>query len=671
MVGLNRLETTEVCGIAGILNHRPDRPAGEEMSRMLRIMLDAMVHRGPDDEGMLVNDTIALGHRRLSIIDLSEAGRQPISHDEADVHAIVNGEIYNYRPLMDDLKAQGCRFRSACDSEIALHAFVSKGCEMLRDFNGMWGMAIWDGKAGELFLCRDRLGVKPLYTCSVNGYFLFASEMKALLPFLPRPLRVNRLYLAKLLRGHFDDCTETPYADIRPFPAASFGVIRPGGELRIERYWELPHPETPEQIPSAQAETQFRELFTSAVDLRMISDAPLTYFISGGIDSTAVVGTAAELAGPGQAAIASTYRDPGKDERRYINDAVRHSNLKPTIISPEPNGTLLDELKQIVRSLDGPSTAQGNYLQWHLFRTVRHELNCKVVLSGNGGDEVLGGYHPYFRPYLNSLMRDYHATGHGSYLLRFLLDALIIRRMLGRTYFFSYPVRSFPPGKRRALMKLYRKWLAGSRRGSITNIANDLSLNPDFISEFEEDTNRRPHAEFIEQQTAQGLTRTILPALLRFEDRMSMAWSVECRQPFLDYRVVEFATKLDYRLKTRGVMNKRLVRRALADRLPRSVRWRVNKMGLPTPLARWLRTSERDSCVEYLQGAAVRHGDFLDPKGVDETINAHLDESIDASKQLYVLLTTALWLDQTVEASQEKSFWNATEISVTSTPTTP
>ena len=518
---------------------------------MLGRMLARIEHRGPDGEGRYVTDEVALGHRRLAIIDLSEAGHEPMTNEREDVWVTYNGEVYNYRELMRELQGRGHTFKSQCDAEVLIHGYEEYGPEMLRRFNGIWGFALWDQRRRRLMLARDRIGVKPVYYCQVRDYFLFASEIKALLDFLPRPLRFDEQYLYKLLRHSVADDDElTSVAGVRALPAGSYATIAPGEELEIRPYWELDVQVPGRTMLMRDAVERFQELFASSVDLRFVSDAPLGLLLSGGLDSAGVISTARQVRGVGLEVISSVYREPGFSEEEYIEALIERCGVRATVISPRPAGDWLATLEKIVWHLDGPSTSQGNFVLWHLMRTAREE-NKKVMLSGNGGDEVLSGYHPYFRTYLNALLRDYQRTKDVSYLARFFVDALEYRRYLGRNYVTEFAVSLFADNPRlQARLRMFQEQMVRTSRGS--TFVDRALLSEEFERAHGAAEIREPAAQFIEEQTHLGLRRTIMPTLLRNEDRMSMAWGVEMRQPFLDYRVVEFLTGLDYRLKTRG-----------------------------------------------------------------------------------------------------------------------
>ncbi|MEM7164753.1 MAG: asparagine synthase (glutamine-hydrolyzing) [Planctomycetota bacterium] len=644
-----------MCGIAGILNLKRDRAASDEMATMLPIMLDRLAHRGPDGWGTHVTDEVALGHRRLAIIDLSEAAQQPLSNRDGTTWVTVNGEIYNYRDLTRDLQSRGYEFKSQCDSETVVHGYDEHGIDFVEHCNGMWALGLWDERRKRLVVSRDRMGVKPLYYTTVNDYFLFASEPKALLPFLPRPVRYNEEYLWKLLHWHLDEPALSPYEGIASLPPATVATIAAGEPLQLHQFWQLDTQPREQQPSRSVATREFLDLFTDAVRLRMQSDAGRSYFLSGGLDSSAVVGVASRLGDTDVKTISSVFTDSGFDEREYIDELVTRFRVSSTTISPEPNGSLLDQLAKIVHHLDSPTSHQGTVLWWSLFRTAREQNASSVVLTGNGGDEVFGGYHTYYRQHLNSLMRDATTSGRRADIRRFFDEATSLRHHLQRNYVYNWALQNAPANLLPQVRELRTR--LETCIDNPKNVAQPL-LRPDLVSALRAAHNGPPQADLIEEQVRLGLTRTILPALLRCEDTLGMAWGVEARQPFLDYRVVEYVVALDYRLRTKGVRNK-LQLRALRKLLPRSVRGRVDKMGLPTPMVRWLRTTERATCRDFLYESARRHSDLFDDAGVTTLFDQHVAGQVDASKKLCLFLSTSLWLDKLGDMNRERSFFAA------------
>lgn len=629
-----------MCGIAGVMSIDGDEEPARLRS-LVAVMLGQLSHRGPDGEGILVDSRVALGHRRLAIIDPTEAGRQPMADPTDQVWVAANGMIYNYRELQAEARQAGYPLRSECDSEVIIPQYLAHGPDFVSRFNGMWGLALWDRRTQVLQLSRDRIGVKPLFWSRIGKLVVFASEITALLPVLPRPVEHDPDYLAKICRWGIDDPRMAPLRGVQ--------VVPPGHNVRIDRhgtidsapYWTWSTLAPGQQTLGRESEVveQLRVHLTAAVERRMQSDAPVVYFLSGGLDSGAVVGLASRRSSVPLRTLSSVSDLPGYDERRYIDDYIAHYRTEAKFISPAPEGKLVDELIQVVRHLGGPSAGQGAYTQWWLFQTASRELGAKVVLSGTGGDEVLAGYHTYLRPYLSSLARDYRDRGRRRDLLRLIWDAYRFRRALGKSYVFNDALAPFE-GKALDRMQRFRTWL---ERG-----VDSPAIAPRWLAASVE-ARARPlkarHCVGIEEQIRAGLLDTIMPGWLRIEDRMGMAWSIEARHPFLDVELVEFLGQVDYRLKIRGLSTKNLLRAAMKGIMPRRPRRRQDKMGMPTPMAHWIRTTDRDSVRDYLDHAGRQYPDFFDGKGLGELFEQH-QAGADHSKAIYTALTTSLWMDQ-------------------------
>lgn len=628
-----------MCGIAGALSIDGDaEPA--RLRELVQAMLAQMHHRGPDGEGIRGDRTVALGHRRLAIIDPTDAGAQPMTDPQDQVWVVANGMIYNYRALQAEARLAGYPLRSVSDSEVIVPQYLAHGAGCVARFNGMWGLALWDRRRQSLFLSRDRIGVKPLYWAQADRTIVFASELTALLPVLPGPIEHDLDYLAKLCRWGIDDPARSPVRGVHLVPPGHTVRFTREGVRTIEPYWAWKTLAPGERAIAREAEVveQLRSRFAAAVERRMRADAPIVYFLSGGLDSGAVVGVASRRSEAPLRTLSSVSDLPGFDEREYIDDFVAHYRTDAEFISPAPRGALLDELPRIVHHLGGPGAGQGAYTQWWLFKRAR-ELGAKVVLTGSGGDEVLGGYHTYLRPYLSSLARDYGEHHRRRDLMRLLWDAYQFRRALGRSYLFNDALASFE-GRELIWMQRFRAWL---ERG-----VDRPEAPPRWLSQGLHDRAhglRAPHCAGIEEQLREGLLHTIMPGWLRNEDRIGMAWSIEVRHPFLDVELVEFLGLVDHRLKIRGLSTKHLLRRAMRGVMPARPRKRRDKMGLPTPLAHWLRTSERDAVQGYLEDAGRRHPEVFDGAGLRALFEQH-QAGRDHSKPLFTALTTSLWMDE-------------------------
>jgi asparagine synthase (glutamine-hydrolysing) len=588
-------------------------------------MASALDHRGPDGNGEFSADGVALGFRRLAIIDLSEAGMQPFASDDGALRLVHNGEIYNYRELRRELESRGHSFRSQTDTEVALRAYEEWGDACVGRFNGMWALALWDGRKRRLFCSRDRFGVKPFYYRWGAGRFAFASELKAfgaaepLEPHLP----AVRDYLEQ---GYVDHTDDTFFAGIRKLPPAHSLVVDDRG-LRLERYWSLQPSDSPADAPDA-----VRELFLDAVRLRLRSDVAVGTCLSGGIDSSAIVcavdhmlRTEAETARPvgdRQRTFTAFFDERGFDERPYAEAVVERTRSQPHWVTFD-SGELVDVLPSIVRTQDEPFGSTSIVAQWFVMRAAK-EAGLKVMLDGQGADETLAGYHGYFGPFFADLLR------HGR--LRELSAELRAYRTLHGAGVGTTAValaRPFLPERLR--------WAARGRvKGGTALVHPDLPPS------------RHGHANgfdggYLRRKMHLILTRRGLPELLHYEDRNSMAHSLEARVPFLDYRLVELLFSLGSgELIERG-RTKAVLRRALGDLLPPVVRDRVDKLGFVTPEASWLRDGLGALAADVFASSEFRERGFVNADAARRRLEQHRSGEREAGFELWRALCVELW----------------------------
>jgi len=599
-----------MCGIAGIIS-----PARPDAGR-LAAMSDALAHRGPDGEGFLVSDlreplrmtrrprqpedsrgaTVGLAHRRLSIIDLSTSNDQPFVDATGD-HAIAhNGEIYNYLELRAELEAGGCTFQTSGDTEVTLEAYKRWGPSCFERFVGMWAVAILDRRARTLTLSRDRFGIKPLYWTLAGEQLVFASEIKGLLASgLVRAEPDEQTVARYLISGRLEVDESTFLAGIEKLPAASTAVIEidaPSLAPRPRSYWSLPHPE-PGSIGD-MPEAKVRAALEDAIRIHLRSDVAVGTCLSGGIDSSGIVALADTLRGDGVAQtlthIAFGYVPPERElsERRFMEAVADRCDVELTGVEPTRE-EFLDALPSVIADQDEPFGSASIAAQWFVFRAAR-EAGVKVMLDGQGADEVFGGYHGYLTMMAEGLllggrprefvrlMRDCDSTiGGHPYPLGFALAAMAPRR-----------VRI---GMADGLAALRRR-RAATRvvgAGHVSQRLHDLMPKRSFETRLDPDELLRADVQSMS-----------LPGLLRYEDRNSMAHSIEARVPYLDHRLVELAFRMPALERMRGGMPKQVLRGALADVLPDAVMQRRDKIGFrASPSATWeLARRERESLVE-------------------------------------------------------------------------
>ncbi len=588
-----------MCGIAGLVYQRG---AQHDALGVVRRMIALQRHRGPDGEGFYDTPGASLGHCRLAIIDLSDAGHQPMRDPSGRYCLTYNGEIYNYLELANELRALGHRFHSHSDTEVLLTAYRQWGEACLARLRGMFAFAIWDEQERRLFAARDRLGIKPFhYWTDGQGRLAFASEIKALLALVPT-VRVNRrlaqAFLAWNLLDH--EAAETMFEGIWRLPPGHALTWEPDRGLSLQRYWHLEVNNDLETPPACQAAliAEFRARFEESVALHLRSDVPVGTCLSGGLDSSSIVCTvSAELHRRGiwredwQHTFSACFDDPRLDERPYIAAVAEATGCQTHFVFPRGEW-LQRDLHALLWHQEEPVGGFGVYSQYCVARLAR-EQGLKVLLDGQGADEQLAGYRKFILTYVRQLLRARHYLRAMQETLAFAASPAILRTSSlvdGRRYLF----RSAP--------ELTQLWPADTlpERPATLGLGDGLG--------------RRIEAD---------LLHFSLPPLLRYEDRNTMAFGIESRVPFLDHVLVEWLATLPADMRLRGGWTKYILRQALADVLPAKIRARKSKLGFATPdsawlagpLAEWLRSTLHTP--QYLD-------DVVDVQGVQHLLTQHL-----------------------------------------------
>ena len=622
-----------MCGIAGIYNFN-GRPIRPEQRQALELMAAAQRHRGPDDSGLEAFGPCALSSQRLSILDLSPLGHMPMRSDDGRLALIQNGEIYNFVELRDELRQLGHRFRSDGDTEVILRAYEQWGAACTQRFVGMWAFALYDAAEQRLLLSRDRLGIKPLYVHQTGERLLFASEIKAIVAYLrafDEPVSANPASIATYAAtGLVDGLEDTFFTRIRRFPSASNGVVTPA-DFDTHCYWDLPGRAASLRAGlNGEARHPWHELracLDDAVRVHLRSDVPLGVCLSGGLDSSAVVGLASQHVSQVKTFTVFFGDGPDFDERQHahpIVDRFQADSAERLVESDD----LLDTLKRIVWHLDEPSLAMGVFPQWHVMSLAR-DGGVKVVLDGQGGDEVFAGYTNYAPQHLYGLL--------GSEPLRFPFELAALGQLHGWPH-----ARA---AARSALAMRVRPPVAPS----VAAKPDAALLSPELqrLADVSHDEWRlwpRVFDGWLTNVLYWELVRTRLPALLRYEDRLSMAFSIESRVPFLDHRLVELAFALPDSVKRRDGWSKYGLRRALDDLLPAEVVWRRDKKGFPTPVGNWLRDGRGSAALDLLRDPRRRSAALFPQAAVDGFIADHVSGRADRAWQLWRALSTELWL---------------------------
>lgn len=612
-----------VCGLCGVVEI--NGPAAVETVAAMR---DLLAHRGPDGQGLYAGSGCAIGFRRLAIIDLTEAGAQPMTSADGRFTLVHNGEIYNYVELRGELEARGHRFRSASDSEVVLAAFAEWGERCVERFNGMWAIAIWDEHERRLFCSRDRFGVKPFYYHWDGARFSFASELKAFRADSAVPLRPNLPAVRDFVaRDWFDHTGETFFEGIVKLPAAHSLTLDRSG-LRVSRYWTL----GPAEGPVGDAVERVRELFLDAVRLRLRSDVKVGTCLSGGIDSSAVAvavdhllrteAASARPVGERQATFTVFFERPDFDERPYARAVVDRILSDPTWVTFS-DVELVEALPSIVEAHDEPFRSTSICAGWFVMRAARRG-GVTVVLDGQGGDEVFAGYPAYTAARYGDLL----AAGRLSSLAR---EARALAGVQGAVGAAKTVLRPFLP-------KTLEQKLRGARSGSGALLHSDLRGLPETNEPPVESQPDRLRRLMWRIATVRGL-----PELLHAEDRNSMAHSIEARVPFLDYRLMELSFALDGSLLIEGVKTKAVLRRALVDMLPPTVAARTDKLGFVTPESHWMRGALGELAEDVFASRTFADRGFVDHGAARHRLHLHRAGRVEAGFELWRVLNLELW----------------------------
>jgi asparagine synthase (glutamine-hydrolysing) len=621
-----------MCGICGKLNFDQDSSVNPSL---IQAMLDTIRHRGPDDEGIYSATQVGLGHRRLSIIDLS-TGHQPLSNEDGTVWIVFNGEIYNYQELRPFLLSKGHTFKTQTDTEVIVHLYEELGPQCLGKLRGMFAFAIWDEKAKTLFLARDRVGIKPLYYCLTNTSVVFASEIKAILADPTVERAISSQIIDRFLTFMYLPGEETLLKGISKLAPGHYFVAK-DGRPEIRQYWDLEFSKPDEKPSQKEAERQLIDLLAETVEQHMIADVPVGVLLSGGVDSTAVLSFAVERTQKEVSSYTVGFSDPSVgDERPYARLAAdtfstRHHDM--TISAAD----FAAFMPQYVWHMEEPVCEPPAVALYFVSKMARHYV--KVLLSGEGGDEAFAGYSNYRNLlWLERVKRS----------LPPLNGAFARALSLTSSLFHSPRMGKYVPLMKASFPEYYYSRTSNPYqpiRNGLGNLYSD-----DFARSIDRENTvkpvRRLQAHVRGQNTLDAMlyidTKTWLPDdLLIKADKMTMANSLELRVPLLDHKVLEFAAALPPNLKVRGFTTKYLAKTALGRRVPKAILNR-RKVGFPVPYEPWLRKELRGWVHEVLlDPATTRRGYFSTP--VIEELLARDEGMGGYSKEIFSLVTLELW----------------------------
>jgi asparagine synthase (glutamine-hydrolysing) len=622
-----------VCGIVGTVmaqaERRPDL-------RVLRRMADRIAHRGPDDEGFVVRGQAGLGMRRLKIIDL-ETGSQPMTGEDGATWVVFNGEIYNYRDLTRRLIAAGHRFTTASDTETIVHAWESRGAGMLEDLEGMFAIAVWDERAETLVLARDRLGIKPLYYATLPDQLVFASELKALMehPGLSREL--DPVALSEYLAHEYVPAPRAIIRQVHKLPAGHW-LTYANGRVKVEPYWDLAGLR-PAEVAEADAVERLRALLDAVVRDHMVSDVPLGVFLSGGIDSSTVAAFAARHATGRLKTFAIGFEDGSFDESRHARNVAQMlgSDHHEAVLSLREAGDLIARLPDLFDEPLGDASLLPTYLLAGFTRRA-----VTVALSGDGGDEVFGGYPTY---QAHRVARIYTRVP------RALREGLV-RPMVARlpvsldNLSLDFRLKRFVEGIPYQPVERHAVWM-----GSFTPAEQSELLTPEMLERMAAPPSYEtfhalaaavPDEPWLNRILYLDLKSYLGEGVLTKVDRASMACSLEVRVPLLDRRVVELAATLPPRLKLRRLTTKYVLKRAMRGLLPDDIIAR-RKKGFGVPLGRWFQRELAALLQDACSPEAIRRDGLFRLEVVERLLHEHREGRRDHRKKLYTLLAWQLW----------------------------
>jgi asparagine synthase (glutamine-hydrolysing) len=610
-----------------------------------------IAHRGPDDEAFYFSHDYCAGFRRLSIIDLTDAGRQPMSDRSGRFWITFNGEIYNYKEIRKELIDLGHVFRTTGDTEVLLGAYSQWGPECLSKLNGMFAFLIWDSKEKTLFGARDRFGEKPLfYSISQNG-IAFASEIKGLAPLLDQPVRPNEQVLSEyLIEAKMDHSNDSFFQGVQSLPAGCRFFIR-NGKMHTVQYWNLDPSENEFQGSPSEAVDRFGSLFQDSIRLRMRSDVPIGTSLSGGVDSSAVVCLIAKMLEKESFLSATrktfTAHYPEFDETQQLEDVVKQANCESFRITPKPEG--LQSLEELLWWQDEPFMSFSVLASREVMREAR-KRGVKVLVNGQGADEVLAGYSNCLRPYLLDL------------LMKCRLSALWKtvnqeKQLTGKTAWQSLYKLIGQEARVEVLkttgLKALKDWIRPPRRYDEKSI-----VRPDFLSELHDPLLRThehkiSHVSNLKRSLVYSMFIENLPLYLRIEDRNSMSFSLESRLPFLDHRIAEFVMGIPTEWLMKDSKNKWLLREAMTPLLPSSVVNRRDKLGFPTPDIVWQSGPLRSEIMDLMHSESFRSRGVFDASSCIKEMEAIPENLIGNPKKyhksirrIFRIISTEIWLNR-------------------------
>lgn len=622
-----------MCGICGVIHRKKDHPV---QFADVKKMCDVIRHRGPDDEGQYVQANVGLGMRRLSIIDLS-TGHQPIFNEDRSMAIVFNGEIYNHKDIRKELETKGHVFATKTDTEAIIHAYEEWGVDCVQKLNGMFGFAIWDGRKDRLFLARDRVGIKPMYYYVDENQLAFGSELKSIVQLDSVPREIEPKALDTFLTFEYIPSPYSIFKNIFKLPPGHW-MLYENGEAKIRQYWHLEYKKS--NASTAELERKLEELLEDAVNIRLMSDVPLGAFLSGGLDSSSIV-----------AMMTRHQKDPvksfsiGFDEATYnelpyaraIAEKFKTEHFEE-IITPDA-ASLTEKILWMLDEPFGDFSVFPTYLVSEMARK-----NVTVVLSGDGGDELLAGYDTYIA---QGVARRYAKLP--AFLRKMAIEPIInALPPTAKKKGFINKSKRFIEGARLPDFLQHVRWMVFLQRAEKELLySSDFSRSLNgynshgFIEEyFSQVTSNDP----LDQMEYVDIKSYLVDDILVKVDRMSMANSLEARVPFLDHRFVEFAATIPSELRLNGKRTKHILKSSLQHELPMNIIER-GKEGFSIPIKNWVKNELKPMMMSALSEQNVKDKGFFDPKYVNRLVDEHLKGRENHSHRIWALMVFHMWHD--------------------------
>jgi asparagine synthase (glutamine-hydrolysing) len=626
-----------MCGICGVVHSQTDRLIDEGI---LRQMNEVIRHRGPDDDGYFINSQAGLGMRRLSIIDLV-TGDQPVTNEDETIWLVFNGEIYNYKSLHVDLVAKGHRFATKSDTEVIVHAYEEFGDRCPEYFNGMFAFALWDVTRRRLLLARDHVGIKPLYYWVGKDQIVFGSELKSVITHPSVPREIDLWALDQFLTLEYIPTPRTIFKGINKLPAGH-RLIYEQGQAQIEQYWDIPERATPTD------EGTIIEVLTGLIDdsvkMQLMSDVPLGAFLSGGIDSSTVVASMSRSSNLPVRTFSIGFDDTTYNELPYARAVASRYKTQHTEEILEPD--IADLAERLVRHLDEPFGDFSIFPTYLVSEVARREV--KVVLSGDGGDELFGGYDTYVAQDMDRYYRYLPST-----FRRSIFPALMAqipprpakKGLINKT-------KRFVEGAALPSSWQHTRWMMFMTQEDKLALYQPEVLasldGQDSAAVLEDHFSRIARRDGLAQQQYVDIKTYLVDDILTKVDRMSMAVSLETRVPLLDYRIVEFAVNLPPQTKLYRGQTKRILKQAMEDRLPYDVLHKP-KQGFSIPLKNWLRGPLKPLMMDLLSYERVNGRGYFNAECVSEWVTEHINGTMNHSHRLWALMVFELWNEQIMD----------------------